>query len=119
MTDFDIDVTPAVVWEQLEVFNDDFYESKLSLEQNLDKKCFLLEQSNAENEEDNLKIKIKFLDLKEENEDGEDVPSRLRVRFIKKRGNLTSWYKLFDKIKELALEDILLATRPQHEEIQI
>jgi len=27
MTDFDIDVTPAVLWEQLQIFNDDFNDS--------------------------------------------------------------------------------------------
>jgi hypothetical protein len=61
------------------------------------------------------------LDLKEENEDDEDedLPGRLRMRFCRKMGDRTNWYQLFDKIKELALEDILLSTRPQQEEIDI
>jgi hypothetical protein len=48
----------------------------------------MLSQNDAENEADNLKIKIKFLELKEEKEEGDDeIPSRLRVRFCRKRGD--------------------------------
>lgn len=85
----------------------------------MDKKCFIIHEQNSENPEQDLKIKIKFLDLKEENEEDEELPGRLRVRFCKKQGDRTAWYELFDKMKELAFEDILLATRPQHEDIAL
>jgi len=37
MTDFDIQSTPGVVWEELNNFNDDYFESQLTLENNMDK----------------------------------------------------------------------------------
>lgn len=105
LTDHDITVPPAAIWEQLQIFNDDFYESKLKLEQNLDKKCFILE-------DDNLKIKVKFLELNHQ-KSGDEEPKRLRLRFIKKRGDRQEWYTLFNQMKELAFEDFLLATKTQ------
>ena len=38
MTDFDIDVEPGDVWEELNSFNCDFFDEQLKLELNLDKK---------------------------------------------------------------------------------
>lgn len=43
MTDFDIDTTPAEIWEKLKMFNEDFYDSNFKIEQNLEKKNFILE----------------------------------------------------------------------------
>ena len=42
MNDHDIDVDPSVIWEELNVFNTDFYDEKLKLELNFEKKYILL-----------------------------------------------------------------------------
>ena len=121
MTDHDIDVAPGVLWEDLQVFNTDFFDGQMKLEQNAEKKYFKISVQNEEGEND-LEVKIKFLDLKaseEQNEDcEEDEPNnRLRVRFIKKRGDLSKWYQIFNDMKDAVLEDILLAPTLHHEEI--
>lgn len=42
---------------------------------------------------------------------------RLRIRFIKKKGDLASWYDLFNEMKETVFEGVLLAPRVHHETI--
>ena len=44
MTDHDIDVNPSVIWEELNAFNSDFFDSKLKLEFNFDKKYITLQK---------------------------------------------------------------------------
>lgn len=44
------------------------------------------------------------------------MPSRLRMRFVKKRGDLSQWYDLFNQMKDTVLEDILLAPEAHHAE---
>ena len=120
MTDHDIDVAPGVLWEDLQVFNTDFFDGKMKLEQNAEKKYFKIAVKNEDGGHD-LEVKIKFLDLNsaETNEEcDEDEPSnRLRVRFTKKRGDLSKWYQIFNDMKDAVLEDILLAPKLHHEEI--
>jgi hypothetical protein len=60
MTDHDIDVAPSVVWDELRAFNEDYFEGKLELTQNVEKKHFLIQVP-----EDNISVKVKFLDLNE------------------------------------------------------
>jgi len=55
------------------------------LEQNLEKKHFKLTLESA-----NLEVKIKFLALNNEEE-----PNRLRMKLIKKKGDLSKWYEIF------------------------
>lgn len=83
LTDHDITVSPATIWEQLQVFNEDFYQSKLKLEQNLEKKCFILE-------DEDIKIKVKFLELNHQKSEriSDEDKARLRMRFVKKSGGL-------------------------------
>lgn len=38
MADHDIDVDPSVVWEDLNMFNVDFFDEKLKINANLEKK---------------------------------------------------------------------------------
>ena len=45
MTDHDIDVNPSVIWEELNAFNSDFFDSKLKLELNFDKKYITLQRT--------------------------------------------------------------------------
>jgi hypothetical protein len=61
---------------------------------------------------DKLDVKIKFFQL--EAQDEEDETSRLRMRFIKKRGDIAQWYELFGQMKDTVLEDILLAPEAHH-----
>lgn len=38
-------------------------------------------------------------------------PTRLRVRFTKKRGDLMKWYDIFSDMQETVFDDLLLAPR--------
>jgi len=42
MTDFDIQTDPGEIWEELNNFNSDYFESKLKLESNLEKQYIKL-----------------------------------------------------------------------------
>ena len=53
-TDFDIDVAPGVVWDELNTFNEDCYEGKLTIEENQEKRCFMLTQVDEEDPSNNL-----------------------------------------------------------------
>lgn len=104
MTDHDISVTPAQFWEDLRQFNDDCFDSRLTLSKNEDKKCFMIELPEEE-----LKVKVKFLELNEDQ--NEDEPARLRVRFVKKQGDLMGWYQILEEMMETQFKDVLLAPR--------
>jgi len=63
-------------------------------------------------------MKLKFFDLnpaKNDDEEAEDEEEfeqkRLRVRFQKKRGDLSKWYDIFSDMQETVFEDLLLAPR--------
>jgi len=61
-------------------------------------------------------LKIKFFDLQEQNEEEQDEdefeePRRLRVKFIKKRGDLMKWYEIFGDMQDTVFDDLLLAPR--------
>ena len=49
MTDFDIDVVPGVVWDELNNFNSDMYDNKLTIESMPEKRCIMLTQEDKEN----------------------------------------------------------------------
>lgn len=53
-TDFDIDVVPGVVWDELNTFNTDYYEDKLQIEAVPEKRCFMITQADEEDESNNL-----------------------------------------------------------------
>lgn len=52
------------------------------------------------------------------NDEEEDLegPKRLRMRVVKKRGNLNKWYEIFKDMQETVFEDTLLAPRIHHAE---
>jgi len=114
MTDHDIDVSPGLIFEELNNFNSDYFDSQLQIEANLEKKYIRMRKSDL------LDVKVKFFELNnnlESAEDSEDeAPMRLRMRFIKKRGDLAEWYDLFNQMKDTVLEDILLAPEAHHAE---
>lgn len=115
MTDHDIDVTPAEFWEALEVFNTDIFDDQLKLEQNDEKKFFKLTFEDSVT--GTLEVKIKIFDLGPEIEDtysDSEETRRLRVRFVKKRGDLGKWYEILKEMQETVLEDILLAPKNHH-----
>lgn len=112
MTDHDIDVTPGLIFEELNNFNSDYFDSKLKIEANLDKKYIRMQMEN-------LDVKVKFFELnnkESDDEDEEEISSRLRMRFVKKRGDLSAWYDLFNQMKDTVLEDLLLAPEAHHTE---
>jgi len=80
-TDFDIDVAPGVVWEELNTFNDDCYDSKLKIEQNDEKRCFMISQEDEEDPSKNMQIKVKFFNVtgEEIDETAEDFRPKLRM----------------------------------------
>jgi hypothetical protein len=124
MTDFDIQTSPGDVWEELNNFNCDYFDSQLTLENNMEKKY--IKMTLPANEEENtseLVLKIKFFDLQPQQEEGEEdqeedefeEPRRLRVRFTKKRGDLRRWYEIFGEMQETVFDDLLLAPRLHQE----
>jgi len=123
MTDFDIQTTPGDVWEELNNFNADYFDSQLTLENNMEKKYIRLTlPANEEEKTSELMLKIKFFDLQppeegddEQEEDDFEEPRRLRVRFIKKRGDLRKWYEIFGEMQETVFDDLLLAPRLHQE----
>lgn len=67
MTDHDITVPPSVIWDELRAFNEDYFDGKMTLEQNLEKQHFVIGVA-----EENLKVKVKFLELNNQDSDDED-----------------------------------------------
>jgi len=66
-------------------------------------------------------VKIKFFEIEQEKDEDEEEEEeeeehndfefnqRLRVRIVKKRGDIATWYKIFNKMKEGGLSELLLA----------
>lgn len=115
MTDFDIQTTPGVVWEELNNFNQDYFDGKLTLDCNTEKKHIKLTLP-ADESNDELVLKLKFFQLQpdegEEEDEDDFEPKRLRLRFKKKRGDLMRWYDIFSDMQETVFDDLLLAPRP-------
>ena len=92
MTDFDIDYEPGVIFEELNNFNTEYFESKMKVETNLEKKWIKLELDETE-ESAKLIIKMKFFELPAGSEEDEET-KRFRVRIVKKRGDIAKWYEI-------------------------
>ena len=113
VTDHDIDVVPGVFWDELNTFNADCFDSKFTIENNLEKKWMKMSMEDKENGGAPLVVKVKFFNLEGQAEgDDADAKRRLRVRFTKKRGDLLRWYEIFNMMKD-SFEDLLLATKNQ------
>jgi len=102
MADFDVDVSPALIWEELNSFNVEGYGSKLKLTANPEKKCLFIESDG----EEPFLVKVKFFALDQEACDGQE--GRLRLKFVKKRGSIVAWYAALKEMKEY-MSDLLLA----------
>ena len=125
MTDYDIDYEPGVIFEELNNFNAEYFESKFKVESNLEKKWVKLHLDESEDTAKML-IKLKFFQLPKE-EDADDEAKRYRLRIVKKRGEIAAWYDIFNKMKETVFtkeaangesEMILLAPRAHQKEEQ-
>lgn len=90
MIDHDIEVMPGQVWEELNVFNEDLFEGKLNLNFNQDKKYITIEMQDADTGCQDFLIKAKFYALNNQIEDNssETYTPRLRLRLVKKRGDI-------------------------------
>lgn len=78
-------------------------DGKLKIEK-ADGKHILVTLPAEEDGDQDLVVKVKFFALP-----GFDDNSRLRVRFVRKRGEIDRWYSTFKDMKDAVLEDILLA----------
>ena len=93
MTDFDLDYEPGVIHEELNNFNTEYFDSKLKIETNLEKKWIKLNMDESE-ENSKMLIKLKFFELPAGSEDDEEG-KRYRLRIVKKRGEIAKWYEIF------------------------
>ena len=100
MTDHDIDVTPGVIWDDLNTFNEEHFEGGLKIEK-VDGKHILMTLQGEEGVSQDLVVKVKFLAIPDS--------ERTRVRFIRKRGEIDRWYSMFKDMKDAGMEEVLLA----------
>lgn len=63
MTDHDIDVNPGHIWEELNAFNSEFFDSKLKLDINFDKKFITLQKNSSVSGRIDFLVKVKFFEL--------------------------------------------------------
>ena len=107
MADFDLEVDPGVVWDDVNNFNSEQLEGKMTIEK-VEGKC--IKMSLPQSEDNNaLTIKIKFFKT------SEDEGAKTRVRFVKKTGDINQWYSMFKEMKDAGMDEILLA--PQRPEL--
>lgn len=113
-TDFDIDINPGNIKDMIEDFNKTHFNNQLAIEVNKEKRWIKLVKEDKETPDNTLIVKMKFFRIPTEEEPEEGEPVMLRMRMIKKRGNLMEWYEILDDIKEKGqLQDFLLTTENQ------
>lgn len=105
MTDYNIDVVPGVIWDDLNTFNVEHLEGKMKIE-HIEGKHILITLPEEEGVSQELVVKVKFIALADPEETGN---TRYRVKFMRKRGDLDKWYSIFKDMKDAVLEDILIA----------
>lgn len=71
MVDHDIEVMPGQIWEELNEFNEELFESKLTLNYNEDKKNITIEMQDPDTGCLDFLVKAKFYALNEPNEEME------------------------------------------------
>ena len=96
MREFDINVTPAAFREELTKWNLEYYQEQCKIETNMEKRFIKLSIPAS-----CIEVKIKFLQMPKE--------QKIRVRFLKKKGDLAAWYSVMSHMKECGLEDLLFA----------
>jgi len=63
--------------------------------------------NDPETDQIEFKVKVKFFSLNNVDIDNEES-QRIRIKFIKKQGNLQKWYECFEEMKDNVLNDILM-----------
>merc|ERR1711964_128160 len=90
------------------------FDNQFNIEVNKEKQWIKLIKEDKEVPDNTLIVKCKFFRIPTDEEPEEGEPVMLRMRLIKKRGNLMEWYEILDDIKEKGqLQDFLLTTENQ------
>jgi len=95
MTDFDINVTPGLILEDIQQFNAENFEDKMKVEMVAGKCIKITIPDSEEGGENHTVVKVKFYRI-------DDTVTR--VRFIKKSGDLYLCYNARKQIHELQWE---------------
>jgi len=115
LVDHDIECMPGTIWEELNMFNEDMFEGKLKLDYNPEKQHMTIEMSDPESGDLDFIVKAKFFALPED-ETLKDEPTRLRLRLVKKRGDLQKWYDVLNEMMECGFNELLLAPLSHQDE---
>jgi len=62
--------------------------------------------NDPETDQIDFKVKVKFFGLN--NVDNNEESQRIRIKFIKKQGDLQKWYDCFQEMKDNVLDDMLM-----------
>jgi len=119
--EFDIEVVPGVIFEDLAAWNTEVNKDAMKIEvveKNGAPHNILLtitdpesvasvetEDGVAAGAADEIVVKVKFFKA------ADDKDGRTRVRFHRKRGDMIEWAKIFGEMKKTHLNDILLLPR--------
>jgi hypothetical protein len=103
MTDFDIEVAPGLIFDDLMQCNEEMFEGKWTVEHKENKCIKLTNKADAEDESgvDTI-VKVKFYKITGE---------KTRVRFVRKQGDIMEWATTFTNMKESYLDSVLLQTQ--------
>lgn len=103
MTDFDIEVAPGLIFDDLMQCNEEMFEGKWTVE-HIENKCIKLTMPKAEGDDNGVDtiIKVKFYKINDQ---------KTRARFIRKQGDIMEWATNFKEMKETYLDTVLLQTQ--------
>lgn len=103
MTDFDIEVAPGLIFDDLMQCNEEMFDGKWVVE-HVENKCIKLTLPVAEGDESGIStiVKVKFYKINDE---------KTRVRFVRKQGDIMEWSTTFMSMKESYLDSVLLQTQ--------
>lgn len=91
--DFDLEITPGVIYDDLNSFNEEVFDGKMTIEVIPDKHIQITIQASDKETEHDTVVKVKFYKI----EDSE----RTRVRFIRKKGDIIAWGNTFKQLREV------------------
>jgi len=115
MRDHDICISPGVLLEHLQRLNCDCLDSILKIELNVEKRLIKIMMDDGESAP--LEVKMKFFALPEMTDcDEEEGNQRIRVSFIKKKGDLAQWYKIFQDLSDSGLSEYLQCPESYYKE---
>lgn len=102
MTDFDIEVAPGLIFDDLNQANEEMFEGKWKIEHIENKHILMTLEMPEGSEAQNMVIKVKFFKIDD---------TKTRARFVRKSGDIQGWYATFEEMKESYLESVLLQTQ--------